>query len=117
MDADTVEAGLCGEVGLLPTQAKAFVLITVHGKKTAGQVAARLKIPDAEAGDLLRFLADAGALIELGGGVFEAMHPRFTIVNMYRRMCERRGEKPGRNRTVDSMGAALERQYDDARTK
>ena len=50
-------------------------------------------------------------------GRFEALHPRFAAVNMYRRRCERMGVRPGRNRAVDGIGAALERPYDDARTK
>ena len=45
------------------------------------------------------------------------MHPRFTIVNMYKRKCEREGAKFGMNKTVDSIGAALERPYEHARAK
>ena len=31
-----------------------------------------------------------GAFIDISETEFEAMHPRFTAVNMYRKMCERR---------------------------
>ncbi|ABK77421.1 hypothetical protein CENSYa_0788 [Cenarchaeum symbiosum A] len=62
-------------------------------------------------------LVDLGAFIEMPGPRFEAMHPRFTAVNMYKRMCEREGIKFGRNKKVDAIGAMLEDAYDDARTK
>ncbi len=45
------------------------------------------------------------------------MHPRFTAVNMYRRMCERVNIEFKQNKIVDSIGVILEKPYDDARTK
>ena len=58
-----------------------------------------------------------GALIDFSETEFEAMHPRFTAVNMYRRMCEREGIEFKRNKIVDSIGVILEKPYDDVRTK
>ena len=54
-------------------------------------------------------------IIDMPEGAY--MHPRFTIVNMYKRKCERDGAKFGMNKTVDSIGAALERPYEHARAK
>jgi hypothetical protein len=48
---------------------------------------------------------------------FEAMHPRFTAVNMYRKMCEREQKPFKKNLVIDNIGVALEVSYDDARTK
>jgi hypothetical protein len=45
------------------------------------------------------------------------MHPRFTAVNMYRRLCKREGIEFKRNKIVDNIGVILEKPYDDARTK
>jgi hypothetical protein len=45
------------------------------------------------------------------------MHPRFTAVNMYRKMCEREHIEFKRNKIVDNIGVVLEQPYDDARTK
>jgi len=62
-------------------------------------------------------LIELGSLIEISENEFEAMHPRFTAVNMYRKMCEREKVEFKRNVTVDNIGVVLERPYDDARTK
>jgi hypothetical protein len=45
------------------------------------------------------------------------MHPRFTAVNMYRKMCSREHIEFKKNLIVDNIGVALERSYDDARTR
>ena len=58
-----------------------------------------------------------GAFIDFSETEFEAMHPRFTAVNMYRRMCERENIEFKRNKIVDNIGVILEKPYDDARTK
>jgi hypothetical protein len=60
---------------------------------------------------------ELGAFIDISKTEFEAMHPRFTIVNMYRRMCERENIEFKRNKIVDNIGVILERYYDAARTK
>src|SRR3989304_2259389 len=58
-----------------------------------------------------------GAFIDISETEFEAMHPRFTSVNMYRKLCERENIEFKRNKIVDNIGAILEKSYDDARTK
>ena len=62
-------------------------------------------------------LVELGGFIDMPNDEFEAMHPRFTAVNMYRKMCEREQKEFKKNLTVDNIGVALEVSYDDARTK
>jgi hypothetical protein len=45
------------------------------------------------------------------------MHPRFTAVNLYRRMCTRENIEFKKNLIVDNIGVALEKYYERARTK
>lgn len=117
MDLDDIRDRLVSEIGLSKLQADVFLFVTVRGKKTARHVSAQFGIREDEALGALKSLVALGSLIDLSETEFEAMHPRFTSVNMYRRMCERRGVKFGRNKTIDSIGAVLEGPYDDARTK
>ncbi len=117
MDTSDIEKSLVGEIGLEPLEAKIFLLITLEGKMAADDVASRLGVAPGLASRACRSLVGLGGLIDMSPAGFEAMHPRFTAVNMYRRMCERRNIEFGRNKTVDGIGAMLERHYDDARTK
>ena len=57
-------------------------------------------------------------LPDFGVHLYKAMHLKVSVhVNMYKRKCEREGAKFGMNKTVDSIGAALERPYEHARAK
>ncbi len=117
MDGGEAERILVSEIGLSRTQARVFLFVTAEGMQTPGRAAAGLGIPEAEARRAAESLVAAGSFIEMPGGRFEATHPRFAAVNMYRRACERSGAKFGRNDAVDAVGASLEGAYDSARTK
>ncbi len=117
MDSSRLEKDLVSEIKLDPIQAKVYLLITCYGKMSAEQIAENLKISLDEAKNSAKELMTMGAFIDISETEFEAMHPRFTAVNMYRRMCERENIEFGRNKIVDNIGVILEKPYDDARTK
>lgn len=112
-----IENDLILEVGITELQAKTYLLVTCSGKMSSKLIAERLDISESDAHDAAKALVDLGAFIEMTETEFEAMHPRFTAVNMFRRMCERQNRPFGRNRVIDAIGAALEQPYDSARTK
>ena len=117
MDSSKLENDLISELKLSPIQAKTFLLITWYGKMTSLQIADKLKISSESAQKTATQLMELGAFIDISETEFEAMHPRFTAVNMYRKMCERENIEFKRNKVVDSIGVILEQPYDDARTK
>ncbi|MDH3313118.1 MAG: helix-turn-helix domain-containing protein [Nitrosopumilus sp.] len=117
MDFSKIENDLISEIKLQPVQAKVYLLITCHGKMSAAKIAEKLNISQQEAQKASKDLMTLGAFIDITESEFEAMHPRFTAVNMYRKMCERENMAFGRNKIVDNMGGILEKSYDDARTK
>ena len=84
---------------------------------SAKQISENLKISLNDALDNSKNLMDIGAFIDMPNDEFEAMHPRFTAVNMYRKMCEREKIEFKKNLTVDNIGVSLEKPYDDARAK
>ena len=84
---------------------------------TPQKIVKYLKISLDQASKVTLDLVNLGAFIDLPNSEFEAMHPRFTAVNMYRRMCENNNIEFKRNKIVDSIGVILEKPYDDARTK
>lgn len=107
---------LMGDVGLTRRQADVYLLVNVEGKMDADRMASRLGIDAADARRAADSLVALGGFIEYDQTRYEAMHPRFTAVNMYRRACERSGRAFGRNKAVDNIGVLLEQPYDDART-
>ena len=112
-----IENDLVSEIHLDHIQAQVFLLVTCSGKMSFDAIAKKLKIPVDEAKKVSNDLMTLGAFIDITPTEFESMHPRFTVVNMYRKMCERENIEFKRNKVVDNIGVVLEKPYDDARTK
>lgn len=117
VDLNKIENDLISEIKLTKIQAQVFLLVVIEGKMTIDAIAKKLGISITEALSIAKKLVEIGGFIDMPETEYEAMHPRFTSVNMYRRMCERENIKFKRNVTVDNIGIALEKFYDDARTK
>ena len=117
MDFSTIEKNLVSEIKLSAIQAKVYLLVTCYGRMSSKKIAEKLQIPISDADHIAKYLIEIGAFIDFSPTEFEAMHPRFTAVNMYRRLCEREGVEFKQNKIVDGIGVLLEKLYDDARTK
>jgi predicted transcriptional regulator len=117
VNMDTVEENIVSELRLSPIQAKVYVLVVKKGKMTAGAIAQHLNISEDEANQSAISLIQNGGFIDITKTEFESMHPRFAVVNMYRRMCERENIQFKKNLLVDNISIILEKPYDDARTK
>ena len=117
VDFSQIENLLVSEIKLSPIQARIFLLVVTHGKMNAENIAKQLEISTDEASDNSKKLMELGGFIDMPDNEFEAMHPRFTAVNMYRKMCEREQIEFKKNLKVDNIGVVLEKPYDDARAK
>ena len=117
MNFSQIEKDLISEIKLNSIQAKVFLLVTTEGKMSPKKISEKLDISENEALQISKNLMEFGAFIDISKTEFEAMHPRFTAVNMYRKMCERENIEFKRNKIVDKIGVVLEEPYDDARTK
>ena len=117
MDITKITQILVSEIKLSEIQSKIFLHIVINGKMKTSQIANDLNISSNDAYLNSKKLVELGGFIDMPNEEFEAMHPRFTAVNMYRKMCEREQKEFKKNLTVDNIGVALEVSYDDARTK
>ena len=117
MNYEKIETDLISEIRLTKNQAEVFLLVTLGGKMSVNQISESLKISVENALETSQKLVELGGFIDMPETEFEAMHPRFTAVNMYRRMCERENIDFKKNLVVDNIGIVLEEPYDDARTK
>jgi len=117
VNIDTIEEKLISELRLSPLQAKVFLLVISKGKMSAKNIAQNLSISESDALDTAKSLIEFGGFIDITKTEFESTHPRFAVVNMYRRMCLRENIPFKKNLLVDNMSIILEKPYDDARTK
>jgi hypothetical protein len=117
MNYEKIKNDLISEVRLTNSQAEVFLLVTLNGKMPVSQISKSLEISADDALETSQKLIELGGFIDMPETEFEAMHPRFTTVNMYRRMCERENIDFKKNSIVDNIGIALEEPYDNVRTK
>jgi predicted transcriptional regulator len=117
VNIDDVEEKLASELKLSPLQAKVFVFVIKNGKQSAENLAQSLDISNSKAYEVAENLVDLGGFIDITKTEFESTHPRFAVVNMYRRMCMRENIPFKKNLLVDNISIVLEKPYDDARTK
>ena len=117
MNYEKIKNDLISEVRLTNSQAEVFLLVTLNGKMSVSQISKSLEISVDDALETSQKLIELGGFIDMPETEFEAMHPRFTAVNMYRKMCERENIDFKKNSIVDNIGIALEEPYDDVRTK
>ncbi|MCH2618168.1 MAG: hypothetical protein MKZ78_03955 [Candidatus Nitrosopelagicus sp.] len=117
MNLSQIIKTLVSEIKLTEIQAKIFLHVVINGKMNTSKISNDLKISLDDATQNSKKLVELGGFIDMPNNEFEAMHPRFTAVNMYRKMCEREQKEFKKNLTVDNIGVALEVSYDDARTK
>ena len=83
LDLAQIERNLISEIKLTDIQAKIFLLVVTEGKMAAMQISEKLNITLTQASVGSKNLMDLGAFIDMPDEEFEAMHPRFTAVNMY----------------------------------
>jgi len=117
MNYEKIKNDLISEVRLTKDQAEVFLLVTLNGKMSVSQISESLAISADDTLEISQKLIELGGFIDMPETEFEAMHPRFTAVNMYRKMCERENIDFKKNLIVDNIGIALEEPYDDVRTK
>jgi len=117
MNYEKIKNDLISEIKLTKNQVNVFLLVVLEGKMSVSQIAKLSDITIDEARETSQKLVELGGFIDMPETEYEAMHPRFTAVNMYRRMCERENIDFKKNTVVDNIGIALEEPYDDARTK
>ena len=117
MNYEKIKDDLISEIKLTKNQADVFLLVVLGGKMSVSEIARLSDITVDEARITSEKLVELGGFIDMPETEYEAMHPRFTAVNMYRRMCERENIDFKKNSVVDNIGIALEEPYDDVRTK
>ena len=117
MKLSEITQTLVSEIKLTEIQAKIFLHIVLHGQMNTSKISNELNISLDDSTVNCKKLVELGGFIDMSNDEFEAMHPRFTAVNMYRKMCEREQKEFKKNLEIDNIGVALEVSYDDARTK
>jgi sugar-specific transcriptional regulator TrmB len=113
-----MEQVITSELKISEDEAKVYIAIVKTGKMDPTKISIALGWSDEErALAVTKSLVNRGMVIEITKTEFESLHPRFAITNRYRRRCEEEGIPFKKNLKIDNIGIALERPYENARTK
>ena len=108
---------LISEIKLSKNQANVLLFIIKNGQMTAKKISTQFQLSIQNSLLILNSLVKLGGLIEISTTEFETMHPRFTMVNIYRNICKKNNFEFKKNIVIDNLGASLEDDYYNARTK
>ena len=113
-----MEQVITSELKISEDEAKVYIAIVKTGKMDPTKISTALGWSDEQrALAVTKSLVNRGMVIEITKTEFESLHPRFAITNRYRRRCEEEGIPFKKNLKIDNIGIALERPYENARTK
>jgi len=118
INSSNMEQVITSELKISEDEAKVYIVIVKTGKMDPTKISIALGWSDEQrALAVAKSLVNRGMVIEITKTEFESLHPRFAITNRYRRRCEEEGIPFKKNLKIDNIGIALERPYENARTK
>ena len=112
-----VKKYLITELELSDEESEIFLFIVKGGKANIEKIAKSFKSPRKIVFDSLVSLVEKGMIIEISANEYESLHPKFAVVNLYRRLCLDNNLQFKKNVLIDNIGTILERPFEDARSK
>ena len=113
---DKIKAELISKINLSDMEAQIFLYLITNGKTPLTKISIDLDLTLEKTADLLSSLIEKGLLLELSEE-YQTFHPKFSIINAYRRHCLEIGIEFKKNIQIDSLASSIERMHESARTK
>lgn len=85
-----------------------FLALMKSEKTTSFGMQENLNLAPDQIIEIAKSLESKGMVIEINKNEFRALHPRFAIVNRYRRICQENNIVFKKNTKIDNLGIMLE---------
>ena len=105
------------ELQLSDLEIKVFLLIISKGMMSLEQLSSSLDLDKSQCKKIIESLIIKNMIIEYSTNLFETFHPRFAIINRYKRLCIENKIELQKNLIIDNLAIALEKPFYAARTK
>ena len=96
---------------------KIFLLIISQGMLKIDQISIELNLDKSQCREIIDSLINKNMIIEYSKNLFESFHPRFAIINRYKRLCLEKNMPWKKNSLIDNLAIILEQPFEAARTK
>jgi sugar-specific transcriptional regulator TrmB len=113
---ENIKDSLISKINLSELEAQIFLYLIKNDKTPSERISSDLNLPLKDAEELLNGLIEKGMILELSG-MYQTFHPKFSIINAYRRHCLKIGVEFKKNIQIDSLASSIERMHESARTK
>ena len=81
------------------------------------QISIELNLDKSHCREIIESLINKNMIIEFSKNLFESFHPRFAIINRYKRLCLEKDVPWRKNTRIDNLAIILEQPFEAARTK
>ena len=105
------------ELQLSDLEIKIFLLIISRGRLKLQNISFELNLDKSNCQEIIESLINKNMVIEYSSNLFETFHPRFAIINRYKRLCLEKDIPWKKNSVIDNLAIMLEQPFDAARTK
>lgn len=113
---ENIKDSLISKINLSELEAQIFLYLIKNDRTPLEGISSNLNLPLKKAEELLNGLIEKGMILELSG-MYQTFHPKFSIINAYRRHCLEIGIEFKKNIQIDSLASSIERMHESARTK
>lgn len=95
-------------------EVEVFLALLKIEKNTSKEIVNFTKKSKDEIIEIARSLESKGMIIEVNKNEFRALHPRFAIVNRYRKICLENNIEFKKNLKIDQLAVIVEKYQDSA---
>jgi hypothetical protein len=107
-----LKKNLIDDLELCEKEAEIFLILIKEEKTSSENFKNLFKGITEEVIKNCKKLEQKGMIIEINKNEFQVLHPRFAIVNRYRRLCEEKNIQFKKNIKIDNIGIMLEKYQD-----
>ncbi|MDQ4073925.1 MAG: hypothetical protein M3162_06425 [Thermoproteota archaeon] len=100
---------LVADLELSEKEAELFLALMKQEKTSSKDFKKYFNYPDEEIIENSKKLEQKGMVIEIEKSQYRSLHPRFAVVNRYKRLCEEKNEPFKKNVKIDNIGVMLEK--------
>jgi predicted transcriptional regulator len=105
------------DLQLSNVETQIFLLIISQGMLKIDQISIELNLDKSHCREIIESLINKNMIIEFSKNLFESFHPRFAIINRYKRLCLEKDIPWRKNTMIDNLAIILEQPFEAARTK
>ncbi|MER5175198.1 MAG: hypothetical protein ABJB76_09475 [Candidatus Nitrosocosmicus sp.] len=104
-----LKKNLIEDLELCEKEAEIFLALIKEEKTSTINFKKYFNFTDEDMVENCKKLEQKGMIIEINKNEFQVLHPRFAIVNRYRRLCEEKNIQFKKNIKIDNIGIMLEK--------